>query len=254
MLAAQGHRLPARRGHDPFRLLRVGFRHRVDDWSVDALFRWTLGQRTRLRRQARAANTWARSQVCPTDAGVQADAVDDHRHVGSGCCRESGKLVGEAGLQPKKDVRAGLDQLRRGGVGDEYRRPDIEVDALQQRQRPGLGLWPGQADDDSIRSQEVTNGVALARELRIDCEFHGRIGSLGDTRHARGLGRHEGAAHDDRPRRVLVGHDICQSALDVACTPVAALVERADAQEHRVRSVAERSSLEKRKRPLAAPS
>ena len=240
MLAVQGTDFPLDLVRDPLRLLRVGFRHRVDDWSVDALFGGHVGQRTRLRRQTRAAKAGSRRQVCPTYACVQADPVDDHGHVRSGCGREAGKLVGEAGLQPKEDVGAGLDQLRGCRVGHEDWRADIEVDALQQGQCPGLRLRPGQAHDDSIRSQKVTYGVALACELRIDRDFDGWINVGGEACQARGLGRHERAAHDDRPGRLLIGYHVGQSALYVACTPIAALIERADAKKYRIRPVAER--------------
>ena len=147
--------------------------------DVDAVVLGHRDERAQVFGQAGAAEAQARVEKVTANPRVEADAAGDGRHVDAKLRAQVRHQVDERDLRGEKGVRRVLDQFGRRHAGDDDRAVEAPlVEAEQQRPGP-LGVG---ADDDPVRFEEVANGRALAKELRIagDVELSLRSGHAPD--------------------------------------------------------------------------
>ena len=122
-----------------------------------------LLQRGDVLREAAAAVADAGTEEALADALVEAHAAGDLLDVGADALADVRDLVDEGDLGGEERIRCELDHLGGGRVGAEDRRLEIAVETRYASNVIGAVA----ADHDAIWLAEVSDGRALAQELRV---------------------------------------------------------------------------------------
>src|SRR5690606_29818802 len=159
--------------------------------------------------EAAAAPAGAGLQELVADALVVAHAAGDVLDAGPDRHAHRRGGVDEADLRGQEGVGGVLDGLGRGGVGDDDRRGDADV----ERRHPHGGRLVVAADDDAVGVEEVVDRRALPEELGVgdDGDVVPPQHPLDDPGRA---DRHRRLVDDHRLAR-QVGADLAGGRLDV---------------------------------------
>ncbi len=147
-------------------LVFVDFFDSLEDAHLVAVLLGGLDEGLHVLGEAASAVAAAGVEELRADAGVAADALPHHVHVGAHEFAEVRDVVHEADAGREHGVRGVLDHLGTRDVGENH----AEVVEHHRAVKAGhefLGLFAFDADDDAVGLHEVRDGGAFLEEFRV---------------------------------------------------------------------------------------
>ena len=150
-------------------LVFVHFFDSLQDAHLVAVLFGGLDEGLHVLGEAASAVTAARVEELRADAGVAADALADHVHVGADEFAEVRDVVHEADAGREHGVRGVLDHLGARDVRENHAEV-IQHHRAVEAGHEFLGLFAFHADDDAVGLHEVRDSGAFLQEFRVACD------------------------------------------------------------------------------------